>query len=751
MQLIPNRRQPSRLFPAIYSLAAEMGLLTCRRPKKLEESTATSDDAPNPATQLATPGPIQTEISSSEEQARVPDLQSLFQPTPSPLEDPRPIISLDGLSSNQDASSSAKVIRSRERRRPLEVFSGRIRRGLSRESKFPSRFSRRQDKHRIRSLFLAVESTAASGSFAQEHSLGSGLVSDRAYDSDAQYISTPKGSGQLEEPGSAGKSSKKSPKSLPDVLEAALDEPSEQSHIERIEESDTQFNSHGNENVSLDSTGDNRLKSSSTTDLQSSQEASALRASANEESLQELTKLVENKPSTALRTADGATSETSYEQARYADFSLEASERREIRSSTRMTPGRDAVRSDGNAECRISRSVTCPMALTGSQNSLAESQLILRARGRRGYSNPVASVSERNSIHLCDMNISKRLAPSSVTPVGLSQDQSSGSNQRIAHSNFGSAVSHGHEDFEAVALGFGSTRLVQTNNRGRDASSVYLSQTSSLPPSRGESSNRLTLKTPGPVYTEDSITIPKRRGSGRGRRCYAPLHSELLSLTQQSNITDTEAPTTGEYSSVPETNTAQSKFTEQLEAGSSGIPEVLLVQPDGDPNTARPRSVSVGWMSGGRRLGYGYSFVSNSEDEGPTLQPRSDIPTAAPSIPSPSSRSWSLPTGQNKTASPTGDSTSAGNRRGVSSGAWELKSREAGEPRSLWTRFTSHTRAERNGSAGPEDNVIVRDFYPGPGSETATRRVPSGFDLLLERMRLKRRSQRLHTLNRRAT
>ncbi|KAL2013808.1 hypothetical protein VTN00DRAFT_1333 [Thermoascus crustaceus] len=425
-----------------------MGLLTCRRPKKIEESTATSDDAPNPATQLATPGPIQAEIPSSE-QAHVPDLQSLFQPTPSPLEQPRPIISLDGLSSNQGASSSAKVIRSRERRRPLEVFSGRIRRGLSRESKFPSRLSRRQDKHRIRSLFLAVESTAASSSFAQEHSLGSGLVSDRAYDSDAQYISTPKGSSQLAESGSAGKSSKKSPKSLPDVLEAALDEPSELSHTERIEECDTLFNSHGSENVSLNNTGSNRLESSSpTTDLRSSQEASVLRTSVNEASLQELTKLVGNKPSTALRTADGATSEASYEKARYANSSLEASERREIQSSTHMKPGRDAVRSDGNTEFRISRSVTCPMALTGSLNSPSE-------------------------IHLCDMNISKRLAPSSVTPVGLSQDQSSGSNQRIAHwSNFGSAVSHGHEDFEAVALGFGSTRLMQTNNRGRDASSV---------------------------------------------------------------------------------------------------------------------------------------------------------------------------------------------------------------------------------------------------------------------------------------
>ncbi|KAL1999263.1 hypothetical protein VTN02DRAFT_4807 [Thermoascus thermophilus] len=728
-----------------------MGLLTCRRPKKLEESTATADDAPSPVTQRAAPGPIQAEIPLSEEQACVPDLQSLFQPPPSPLEDPRPIISLDGLSSNQDASPSAKVRRARERRRPLEVFSGRIRRGLSRESKFPSRLSRRQDKHRIRSFFRSVESTAASGSFAQECSLGSGLVSDRAYDSDAQYISTPKGSGQLAEPGSAGKSSRKSPKSLPDVLEAALEKPSEPSHIERIEEGDTPFNSQGNENITLDSTGDNRLVSASTTDLPSSREASARRTSANEESLQELTKLVENKPSTALRTADDATSETSDEQARHADVSLEASERREIQSSTRMKPGRDAIRSDGNAECRIGRSVTCPLALTGSQNSLAESQLLLRARGRRGYSTPVERVSERNSIHLCDMDISKRLAPSSVTPVGLSQDQSSGSNQRIAHSNFGSAVSHGHEDLEAVALELGSTRLVQTNNRGRDASSVYLSQTSSLPPSRAGSSNRLQLKTPGPVYTEDRITLPKRRGSGTGLRCYSPLHSELPSLIQQSNITGTETPTTGEHSPVPESKTAQSKFTEQLEASSASIPDVLLVQPDGDPNTARPRRVSVGWMSGGRRLGYGYSFVANSGDEGPTLQPRSDMPTVAPGIPSPSSRSWSLPTGQNKTASPTGDSTSAGNRRGVSSGAWELKSREAGELQSLWTRFTSHTRAERNGSAGPEDDVAVRDFYTGPNSETATRRVPSGFDLLLERMRLKRRSQRLHTLNRRAT
>ncbi|KAL2223352.1 hypothetical protein M432DRAFT_49266 [Thermoascus aurantiacus ATCC 26904] len=762
-----------------------MGLLACRRPKKLKKSTATSGDAPNPAPQAATPELVRAGVSSSADQAHRPGLQGLFEPPSTPLEGPEPIFSLDGQSSNQDASSSARAIRNRERRRPLEAFSGRIRRGLSRESRFLSRSSRRLEKHRIRSLFLAVESTAASGSFAQDHSLGSGLVSDRAYDSDAQCISTPKGSDKPAGPDSAGKSTNRSPNSLPDDPDIATHKAREQSHTERIENCDTLLNRHDHDNISLDSRNDSRLRfPSSTIELQSSQEASIPTISANEGCTQEFTDPVENKLSIALRTAENAASETSDEEkARDTCSSLQlpqtptaihgishtlredtqdssllkVSEMWGNQSSTQSKPGRDAVRSDGNTECHIGRSVTYPTALTSFQNSLADIQLILDARHTRRHSNPVGSISEQSSVHLCDMNISKRLASTSMTPVRLTQDQSSGSNRRMVDSSFSSAASHKHEykGSEAAAPGFGSRRPVEASNRGRDVSSFYLSQTSSLPSSPGESTDKLALKASGPVYTEDSITIHKRRGSGRGRHCYATHYSELLSLTQQSKATETEVPTTGKHGSVPGTNITQSEFTEQFGTGSSAIPEII-VHSDGEPITVTGRSVSVGWMSGGRRVGYGYAFVPNSEDE---LRTKSDMPagdksSVAPSLASPDGRSCSnskrLSAEENRAASFTG-SPSAGNRRGRSSGALELKAREAGEPRSMWTRFTSHTRAERNGPAGPADNVIVRDFYPGPGPETPTRRVPSGFDHLLERVKLKRRSESLNILSRRAT
>lgn len=139
--------------------------------------------------------------------------------------------------------------------------------------------------------------------------------------------------------------------------------------------------------------------------------------------------------------------------------------------------------------------------------------------------------------------------------------------------------------------------------------------------------------------------------------------------------------------------THESKFTEMFGVEAAG--SSMLAQDSQAPTELR--RVSVGWMSEGRRLGYGYSFVENDENDGPESDKAGKNRAAfgascETESPSPN------PAGKDK------EPDRHNHHRPVT-------------PISLWSRFPAYTREERNASASFEDGVIARDFCTNAAPE----------------------------------
>lgn len=174
----------------------------------------------------------------------------------------------------------------------------------------------------------------------------------------------------------------------------------------------------------------------------------------------------------------------------------------------------------------------------------------------------------------------------------------------------------------------------------------------------------------------------------------------------------------------------------------------------GKASPQQPRKVSIGWMSEGKRCGYGYSFVDKDENHtsGATDGPgdnsletgerqsvaddddasNASFTTAAPAdnlseTEEAGSSTDATLVDDGQDASPrqsnVGASSEAADKGSVSVHANDLGqsiAKNSSEPdlvsssyrRHRWTLFPSYTRAERNKSTGPNDTVIVRDFCP---------------------------------------
>ncbi|KKA21519.1 hypothetical protein T310_4477 [Rasamsonia emersonii CBS 393.64] len=199
--------------------------------------------------------------------------------------------------------------------------------------------------------------------------------------------------------------------------------------------------------------------------------------------------------------------------------------------------------------------------------------------------------------------------------------------------------------------------------------SVYESETSNNP------------STPQRSY---SLVVTKRRNA-RGRQS-PNVHPRSFCA----------ADTIQEYAKgfvVQRNTTTQSKFTERFELCNLASSVHLR-----DPNAGNSRKVSVAWMSDGRRFGYGYSFVHNDEDGATTHGVNSMAERAK-------KRKVFEQLGESQSPQPSEGGEALGDRNGRFS---------------LWYRFPSHTRADRNGSATFNDDVIVRNFYAGASPKTDT-------------------------------
>lgn len=236
-----------------------------------------------------------------------------------------------------------------------------------------------------------------------------------------------------------------------------------------------------------------------------------------------------------------------------------------------------------------------------SSESLAAKNSEIAIAKRRQHRGSSAEV---RSIHLGDMNISKALASTSASPRILSQNPSVDENGQNNRYSIRSLSDQYHD-----CIGQRSANTPSLGQNGlngfdfglphkRDASSFY-SPKSSISSAGIPAGYRY----PSLTANASSLLGSERGPSGSGYE-YAPAAQPY---TDMNVVTDSNAAVS---ESGAQTDALTSKFVEQF-----GISP-----PVGSPRSVSnealpPRKISVGWMSGGRRLGYGYSLVAEDEVE----------------------------------------------------------------------------------------------------------------------------------------
>ncbi|KAJ9297844.1 hypothetical protein DTO271G3_4065 [Paecilomyces variotii] len=734
-----------------------MGLL-CRRAKRTKsDNSEPPPEATNPARETAEQND-ETEVLLIEDEGESLQLQRVLRPALSSDDgDTASITPLHGPPlATQKTKALVKARRLEQRRRHLEDIPGRLRRRLSREPRFPGSPSNTPQirKHRDRSRFLSANGGTTRHPSALDHALGSGLVNENEYDSDAQCISTPKGSIQAVQLSST-KSSSKSPGSLHHEREFTIREESEQSgsaaEPRDISQTDNGEPRIGGRNGSVEQVRHSPLVCNGHLSAKQSSTASSV----NEANGRQGTEMTRSEPLRSLSHDD--TGPSSHEQDILVQRSSSSSDHGHVIQHKDSIPlmrarglstskalydqalsndssctGDDALSAE-IMKIQISETPVYPRSRTDSASSFDGNQPPLSHLYRS--QTHLRSLSEPDCIRLHEMNISKRLA-------SVSADYPTSSGDQLPfpdHSRFYNSLRQ-----ETILCGNVSTsetpRLSPSNNqRGRDVSSFYMSQTSSVPSNYGNSIDQLRLEVPVPSYSKDVIVLSKRHGRARGASRYSALPSDLFSPKGDSRIVSSNGLLSAVDDTVPQTTGTQSKFKEQFEPDSPNTNTASI----GTEETVS-RRVSVGWMSGGRRLGFGYTFVPSEGTEGSNPQ-ISDTPVAdGPALPPDQLRMESRTKEHSKGASsdkafltPNLALGGAGmaerpsyNDNCTESGEIrELSARKSGQHSSLraktehlWAKLPSHSRAERSGSATYSDGVIVRDFYSRPSPDYVMRK-----------------------------
>ncbi|OQE36059.1 hypothetical protein PENCOP_c012G01033 [Penicillium coprophilum] len=198
--------------------------------------------------------------------------------------------------------------------------------------------------------------------------------------------------------------------------------------------------------------------------------------------------------------------------------------------------------------------------------------------------------SEARFPHLGNLDLSHRLAGTSMGSGAPSTNPSmselpranSYGPQMASQENF-----HPHERSGTSTL-VGSEPQKQATDHQRDASSFYSRQSSD--PSRGASAVQ-SLR----VHAANAIeSLPN-------------IHAQMVAGT---------APIRNELE--PAADVVKSRFIEQLDATNWEPPQLHGIS-SGAHGAGPHRRVSPGWMTGGRRMGYGYYLVDNAEERSPKV------------------------------------------------------------------------------------------------------------------------------------
>ncbi|PGH03804.1 hypothetical protein AJ79_07280 [Helicocarpus griseus UAMH5409] len=234
-----------------------------------------------------------------------------------------------------------------------------------------------------------------------------------------------------------------------------------------------------------------------------------------------------------------------------------------------------------------------------------------------------------------------------------------------------------------------------------------------------------------------------RGAAGLSRRAQVSSESFVLRSREQIKSLRRSLSAAGQSSSTgqhSDKSHARSRFIEGFDdVSSNNSSDPILRFKNTDQRDTR-RSVSDGWLSDGKRQGYGYCFVTEADQNPPSDSERENaktqvgkgaecdtdqLPSGKESRSADSASAGSSQLGSESTAVSEQPYThnKLGSQDDLSYGASvsKLESMEKqkdkcvkGDKRffSSWARFPSHTKNARNGSAGLSDNVITRDFAP---------------------------------------
>ncbi|KAJ5305149.1 uncharacterized protein N7443_004809 [Penicillium atrosanguineum] len=205
-------------------------------------------------------------------------------------------------------------------------------------------------------------------------------------------------------------------------------------------------------------------------------------------------------------------------------------------------------------------------ATSGSVPNLSTDALVAKKRlpGTLAMSQP-----DPRALHLGDLNISHRLASHTMS----SGSHNPSSIDLACNNRHGQFMSSSHENFQP------RQRSQQGQSNRRVPSSFYSHQSSH------PSSKNISPRVQSPIIHHET-PIYTNQGTNGKRQGGSP-------VTDNGFI-------------------HESRFREHCDAANS--PPYYHRYPYGPNNLDSPRRVSAGWMSGGRRVGYGYSPVSDAEE-----------------------------------------------------------------------------------------------------------------------------------------
>ncbi|KAE8349537.1 hypothetical protein BDV28DRAFT_151800 [Aspergillus coremiiformis] len=211
---------------------------------------------------------------------------------------------------------------------------------------------------------------------------------------------------------------------------------------------------------------------------------------------------------------------------------------------------------------------------------------------------------ESHSVHLGDMDISKRLASPSISPQVLSEKSSFDENRRENNTGARNAnACHQRRDLINLEIPQIPARDAQESKLAAPQtkeSSSYSRRTSF---SSGFSNYQFETKV---FNLPESVREPMKNPYTGASSLHPSLQSQETPVISPTNLT---AASTCDGSGPAQQNMP----LEQCEAN----PLVASLEAESQSNSglplSSPRQVSIGWMSGGRRLGYGYTLVPTEE------------------------------------------------------------------------------------------------------------------------------------------